>query len=112
MKAGGEGDGRGRDGWMASPTNGHEFEQTPGVGEGQGSLECFNLWGCKEWETTEGLNWTGIKVGEKKLTRRLKKEEEEIFNWLEDYLAVTWKRENKYKEGNITNLFLAHSITK
>ena len=35
MRAGGEGDGRRQDGWMASPTHGHEFEQTLGDGEGQ-----------------------------------------------------------------------------
>ena len=28
--------------------NGHEFEQTPGVGDGQGSLACCSPWGCKE----------------------------------------------------------------
>ena len=33
--------------------NGHEFEQTPGDGEGQGSLACCSLWGCKESDTTE-----------------------------------------------------------
>ena len=44
--------------WMASPTNGHEFEQAPGVGDGQGSLACFSPWGCKESNTTEWLNWT------------------------------------------------------
>ena len=38
--------------------NGHEFEQAPGVGEGQGSLVCFRPWGHKELDTTEGLNWT------------------------------------------------------
>ena len=27
--------------------NGHEFEQTLGDGEGQGSLACFSPWGCK-----------------------------------------------------------------
>ena len=32
--------------------NGHEFEQTPGDGEGQGSLACYSLWSCKEWDTT------------------------------------------------------------
>jgi len=32
---GGEGDDRGLDGWMASPTNGHEFEKAPGVCDGQ-----------------------------------------------------------------------------
>ena len=32
------------------------FEQTPGDGEGQGSLLCYNLWGCKELDMTYGLN--------------------------------------------------------
>ena len=32
--------------------NGHEFEQTPGNSEGQGSLACCNPWGCKELDTT------------------------------------------------------------
>ena len=38
--------------------NGHEFEQAPGIGEGQGSLECCRPWGCNELDTTEGLNNT------------------------------------------------------
>ena len=32
--------------------NGQEFEQTPGDSEGQGSLACYSLWGCKESDTT------------------------------------------------------------
>ena len=32
--------------------NGHEFKQTPGDSEGQGSLVCFSLWGCKESDNT------------------------------------------------------------
>ena len=36
--------------------SGHEFEKTPGVGEGQGSLVCCSPWGCKELDTTERLN--------------------------------------------------------
>ena len=44
---------RGRDGWMASPLNGHEFEQAPGDGEGQGGLACCSPWGCKELDTTD-----------------------------------------------------------
>ena len=35
--------------------NGHEFEQALGVGDGQGSLECFGSRGCKESDTTERL---------------------------------------------------------
>ena len=33
--------------------NGHEFEQTPGDGEGQGSLACHSPWGRKESDMTE-----------------------------------------------------------
>ena len=39
----------------------HEFEQAPGVGDGQGSLACCSPWGCKELDTTEQLNWTELK---------------------------------------------------
>ena len=38
--------------------DGHEFEQAPGVGDGQGSLACCTPWGRKESGTTEQLNWT------------------------------------------------------
>ena len=38
--------------------NGHEFESTPGVGDGQGGLACCSPWGHKESDTTERLNWT------------------------------------------------------
>ena len=40
--------------------NGHEFEQVPGVGDGQGSLPCYSPWDCKESDTTEWLNWTEL----------------------------------------------------
>ena len=33
--------------------NGHEFEEIPGVGEGQRSLESCSLWGHKELDTIE-----------------------------------------------------------
>ena len=39
---------------------GHEFEQAPGVGDGQGSLVCCSPWGLKESDTTEQLNWTEL----------------------------------------------------
>ena len=38
--------------------NGHEFEQAPEVGDGQGNLACCSLWGRKESNMTERLNWT------------------------------------------------------
>ena len=58
LKAGEEGDDRGCDGWMASPFNGHELEQTLEDGKGQRSLACWSPWGPwghKELVTTE---WT------------------------------------------------------
>ena len=36
--------------------NGHEFEQTPRDGEGQGSLACCSAWGRKQLDVTEWLN--------------------------------------------------------
>ena len=48
---------------MASPTCGHEFEQAPGVGDGQGCLVCCIPWGRRvrhargPWLDTEDLPW-------------------------------------------------------
>ena len=57
--------GRRRRGWqrMRWPgwhhrLNGHEFEWTLGVGDGQGGLACCDSWGHKESDMTERLNWT------------------------------------------------------
>ena len=42
--------------------NGHEFEWTLGVDDGQGGLACCGSWGRKESDTTELLNWTDIYI--------------------------------------------------
>ena len=44
----------GRQNWL----NGHEFEWTLGVGDGQGGLACCGSWGHKESDMSEWLNWT------------------------------------------------------
>ena len=44
--------------WWHHQLNGHEFVWTPGVGDGQGGLACCNLWGRKESDMAERLNWT------------------------------------------------------
>ena len=62
-------------GWHHQLT-GHEFEQAPGDGEGQGSLGCHSPWGHKESDTIEWLNNNKIK---------------EIFIYLNFwYLWITW----------------------
>ena len=58
LKAGGEGDNRGWNGWIASPTQWSWDWASSGVGDGQGSLACCSPWGCKESDMTEWLNWT------------------------------------------------------
>ena len=47
--------------------DGHEFEQAPGDGEGQGSLACCSPWVCKELDITERLN--NNRRGSKRLKR-------------------------------------------
>ena len=42
--------------------DGHEFEWTPGVGDGQGGLACCDSWGRKESDTTEQLNCTELNM--------------------------------------------------
>ena len=42
--------------------DGHGFEWTPAVGDGQGGLACCSSWGRNESDTTERLNWTELKV--------------------------------------------------
>ena len=37
--------------------DGHEFEWTLGVGDGQGGLACCSSWGCKELDMTERWNY-------------------------------------------------------
>ena len=45
--------------------NGCEFEQAPGVGDRQGSLEYCSPWGHKESYMIEQLNWTELNRGRK-----------------------------------------------
>ena len=40
--------------------DGHGFGWTPGFGNGQAGLACCGLWGRKELDTTERLNWTEL----------------------------------------------------
>ena len=53
------------DGWMASPMpslNGHEFEQAPGVGDGQGHPAFCSPWGSQRVRHTKQLNNSNLTV--------------------------------------------------
>ena len=65
--------------------DGHEFQQTPEVADGQGSPACCSPWGRKESDTTEGLNnnkytekCMDVRVG---LKRKLSTEELMLLNY-------------------------------
>ena len=66
--------------------NGHEFEWTLGVGDGQGGLACCNPWGCKESNMTQRLNWTElsgwINKGKKTSFYQKGKFHREIAGWI------------------------------
>ena len=60
LRAGGEGDDRGWDGWMASPTDSMDMG-LGGLWELVMNREAWHgaaSWGCKESDTTKWLNWT------------------------------------------------------
>ena len=58
LGSGGEGDNRGWDGWMASPTRWTWVWVNSGIGDGQGGLACCNSWGCGVGHDWTELNWT------------------------------------------------------
>ena len=61
--------------------DGHEFEQAPGLGGGQGNLACCSPRGHKESDTTERLNWTDWNVSRKS-------EWDEVFCWWQN---IRWQ---------------------
>ena len=46
--------------------NGHEFEQAPGDGDGQGSVACYSPWGHKKLDMIERLKNTVILTSKKR----------------------------------------------
>ena len=69
LRARGEGDDRGWDGWMISPTQWTRVwvDCIMAVGDGQGGLACCGSRGRKESDMTEWLNWTELNSAEKEV---------------------------------------------
>ena len=61
LKAGGEGDDRGWDGWMASPTQWTWVWVDSGSWWWTGKPDVLWFMGCKESDMTEWLNWSELK---------------------------------------------------
>ena len=88
--------------------HGHEFEQTLRDSEGQGSLACFNSWGCKKLDTTERVNNNKRKNKKKKLKTWVRL----VLNWvrlvLSSYDITTIDPKTWLVAHNISNS--GHSI--
>ena len=93
--------------------DGHEFEQAPAIGEGQGSLGCCSPWGCRESDMTEQMNWTEKKrqsYGRSKKISSCQRMwgmvEEWISRWsTEDFLGQ-WKHSLWYSNGGHMSLYI------
>ena len=72
--------------------NGHEFEWTLGVGDGQGGLACCSPRGRKESDTTERLNWTERQEKKKVLSEKKNVHKRQNKNLIETRL-VTYRLE-------------------
>ena len=75
----------------------HEFEQAPGVGDGQGSLLCCSPWGSKVLDMTERLTWTGFRH----------KKEGALPLWQHGWtVKILWK----WKSLSRVRLFVIHGL--
>ena len=86
LKAGGEGDDIGWDGWMASLAQWTWVCVNSESWWWRGGLVCCSPWGCKESDLIEKLNWTELKW-----PRTIK---EDV-----NYQYQKWKRGHQYKIG-------------
>ena len=77
--------------------NGHEFEQAPGDGKGQGGLECCSPWGHKESDRLS--NWTELKKYADDITLMEESEED-----LKSLLMRVKGESEKWLELNIKNI--------
>ena len=78
--------------------SGHEFEQTLGAGEGQGSLVCCSPWGRKELDMTGPLDTSNNSKGEAacSIYKAL------LSTWDESVIMLDFENVKKEKNSNFT----------
>ena len=77
--------------------DGYEFEQAPGVGDGQGGLACCSTWGSKESDMTEWLDSTDW-IGTKKDITKYLTEVRKIENTINNFMLINLKTQMKWKK--------------
>ena len=78
--------------------NGRESEWTPGVGDGQGGLECCDSWGHKESDMTERLNWTELKMLLYIKRNHQQNEKATYWMWEDIYKYISSKRKTLHMD--------------
>ena len=87
--------------------DGHEFEWTLGVGDGQGSLAYCDSWGCKESDTTEWLNWTELRL----VIAFLPRSKRLLISWLQSPPVVILEpKKIKSLSGSIVSPSICHEV--
>ena len=73
--------------------DGHEFEQAPGVGDGQGGLACWSPWGSQRVGYNWLRDWTDWKPEQWILTLSSYQEsaEELLSGFIQGHLRMQWK---------------------
>ena len=96
--------------------DGHEFVQALGIGDRQGVLACHSLWGLKELDTTEWLNWSEsfvfsrtIQLTDKKyfdeMAGRVVREKDKWGYWAPSLLWNKGRRHGKNQLGPFQSCF-------
>ena len=116
LRAGGEGDSRGWDGWMASPTRWTWVWANPGRWWRTGSLACCSSWGHNKKDATVWLNKRKKKEeGEKRKKDKKKQEQNSNHDDLTTYLifyvcCIIWLPWNAWKNWKHWSLLLCLTL--
>ena len=89
--------------------NRHEFEQTLGDSEGQGSLQCCSSWGCKESDITQHLN-NNYTPGTDLNTWDISQNKQAHFN--REYISMGQEEKNYTIKMNIVNKRIAWYVRR
>ena len=79
--------------------NGHEFEQTQGDNEGQGSPECCSSWGCRESHTTyrpNNNNHRSLSISVKSPIKNYLRDELKKLLLLKKNFLNLWEKQNQH----------------
>ena len=82
--------------------HGHEFERTPGVGDGQGGLACCSPWGRKESDTTDNEDLVTEHSKVYGILQETLDDGDDVVKWKEDRL---WRKANLFASCSLIEVY-------